>query len=189
MRLMSAEQAAATPRGGDKRLKMLDAAMRRQQYQPDALLEVLHAAQELYGFLSIEVLTHIGRSLKVPPSRVYGVATFYNHFSLKPKGEHTCTVCMGTACYVKGAGEIHEALKKEFRLEGGKTTTDDGKVSVVVARCIGACGIAPALVYDQEMVGGLTAASAVARARRWTSPGAGATPAATPQAAGGRDER
>ena len=89
---MSAEP-AVTPKGGDKRLKMLDAAMRRQQFQPDALLEVLHAAQELYGFLSTEVLAHIGRSLKVPPSRVYGVATFYNHFALKPKGEHTCTVC------------------------------------------------------------------------------------------------
>src|SRR5512142_984571 len=113
MRGMSAEAAGASaPRGGDKRMKMLDAAMRRQQFQPDALLEVLHAAQELYGFLSQEVLAHIGRSLKVPPSRVYGVATFYNHFSLKPKGEHTCTVCMGTACYVKGSGEILEGLKK-----------------------------------------------------------------------------
>ncbi len=178
---MSAET-AVTPKGGDKRMKMLDAAMRRQQFQPDALLEVLHAAQELYGFLSSEVLMHIGRSLKVPPSRVYGVATFYNHFSLKPKGEHTCTVCMGTACYVKGAGEIHEALQKEFRLAPGRTTTEDGKVSVVVARCVGACGIAPALVYDQEMVGGLTPRTAVARARRWTdtggetTSGAGGTP-------------
>ncbi len=169
---MSAEQ-AVTPKGGDKRIKMLDAAMRRQQFQPDALLEVLHAAQELYGFLSQEVLAHIGRSLKVPPSRVYGVATFYNHFSLKPKGEHTCTVCMGTACYVKGAGEIHGALTRELGLGDGQTTTGDGKVSVVVARCIGACGIAPALVFDQEMVGGLSPAAAVARARRWTSADAG----------------
>ena len=110
---MPGEQISATsPKGGDKRIKMLDAAMRRQQFQADALLEVLHSAQELYGFLSQEVLLHIGRSLKVPPSRVYGVATFYNHFSLKPKGEHTCTVCMGTACYVKGAGEILGALQR-----------------------------------------------------------------------------
>jgi bidirectional [NiFe] hydrogenase diaphorase subunit len=166
---MIAEPAtAAVPKGGDKRMKMLDAAMRRQQFQPDALLEVLHAAQELYGFLSPEVLQHIGRSLKVPPSRVYGVATFYNHFSLKPKGEHTCTVCMGTACYVKGAGEILDGLKKEFGLGGDQSTTQDGKVSVVVARCIGACGIAPALVFDQEMFGGLGPAAAVERARRWT---------------------
>ena len=165
---MSAEQAVTTPKGGDKRLKMLDTAMRRQQFQPDALLEVLHAAQELYGFLSPEVLLHIGRSLKVPPSRVYGVATFYNHFSLKPKGEHTCTVCLGTACYVKGAGEILDAMRREFALVPGETTTRDGKLSVVVARCIGACGIAPALVFDQEMIGGLTPQTAVSRARRWT---------------------
>jgi len=166
---MTVEQATATaPKGGDKRMKMLDTAMRRQQFQADALLEVLHAAQELYGFLSPEVLLHIGRSLKVPPSRVYGVATFYNHFSLKPKGEHTCTVCMGTACYVKGGGEILEAVRKEFDLSKGETTTRDGKLSVVVARCLGACGIAPALVLDQEMVGGLTPQTAVARARRWT---------------------
>jgi len=166
---MTVEQATATvPKGGDKRMKMLDTAMRRQQFQPDALLEVLHAAQELYGFLSPEVLLHIGRSLKVPPSRVYGVATFYNHFSLKPKGEHTCTVCMGTACYVKGAGEILDAMRKEFALAQDETTTRDGKMSVVVARCIGACGIAPALVFDQEMIGGLTPQTAVARARRWT---------------------
>ena len=166
---MTVEQATATvPKGGDKRIKMLDTAMRRQQFQADALLEVLHAAQELYGFLSSEVLLHIGRSLKVPPSRVYGVATFYNHFSLKPKGEHTCTVCMGTACYVKGGGEILDAVRKEFALSKGETTTRDGKLSVVVARCLGACGIAPALVFDQEMVGGLTPQTAVARARRWT---------------------
>jgi bidirectional [NiFe] hydrogenase diaphorase subunit len=160
--------AAAAPKGGDKRLKMLDAAMRRQQFQADALLEVLHAAQELYGFLSLEVLQHIGRSLKVPPSRVYGVATFYNHFSLKPKGEHTCTVCMGTACYVKGAGEILDRLRQELSLSEKKSTTDDGKASVVVARCVGACGIAPALVFDQEVVGGLKAEAAVARVRGWT---------------------
>jgi bidirectional [NiFe] hydrogenase diaphorase subunit len=165
---MTADQLSpATPKGGDKRLKMLDAAMRRQQFQPDALLEVLHSAQELYGFLSPEVLAHIGRSLKVPPSRVYGVATFYNHFSLKPKGEHTCTVCMGTACYVKGAGEILEELREKLELSDKKSTTDDGKVSVAVARCVGACGIAPALVFDQEVVGGLAPEAAVARVRGW----------------------
>jgi len=167
---MTAEPATATataPKGGDKRMKMLDAAMRRQQFQPDALLEVLHAAQELYGFLSPEVLLHIGRSLKVPPSRVYGVATFYNHFSLKPKGEHTCTVCMGTACYVKGAGEILGRLRQELGLSEHTSTTEDGKASVVVARCVGACGIAPAVVFDQEVAGGVEPEAAVARVKGW----------------------
>ena len=165
---MIAEPASATsPKGGDKRLKMLDAAMRRQQFQADALLEVLHSAQELYGFLSGEVLLHIGRSLKVPPSRVYGVATFYNHFSLKPKGEHTCTVCMGTACYVKGAGVILGRVRDELGLSERKSTTDDGKASVVVARCVGACGIAPAVVFDQEVAGGLGPEAVVSRVRGW----------------------
>jgi bidirectional [NiFe] hydrogenase diaphorase subunit len=166
---MTADQlGATTSKAGDKRLKMLDAAMRRQQFQPDALLEVLHSAQELYGFLSTDVLTHIGRSLKVPPSRVYGVATFYNHFSLKPKGEHACTVCMGTACYVKGAGEILGAVRRDLGLSDKKATTDDGKVSVVVARCVGACGIAPAVVFDAEVVGGLAPEAVVARVKGWT---------------------
>ena len=89
---------------GDKRFKMLDVAMKRHQFQPDALIEVLHTAQELFGYLDDDVLVYVGRSLRVPLSRVYGVATFYNFFSLKPQGEHTCVVCMGTACYVKGAG-------------------------------------------------------------------------------------
>jgi bidirectional [NiFe] hydrogenase diaphorase subunit len=158
---------ADTKAAGDKRLKMLDAAMRRQQYQPDSLLEVLHSAQELYGFLSNDVLVHVGRSLKLPLSRVYGVATFYNHFTLKPKGEHTCTVCMGTACYVKGAGDILDAVKKELKV-GADGTTHDGKVSVVVARCVGACGIAPAIVFDQETVGKQTPAGVVARVKGWT---------------------
>jgi bidirectional [NiFe] hydrogenase diaphorase subunit len=161
----AAASTAAT--GGDKRLKMLDAAMRRQQYQSDALLEVLHSAQELYGFLSPEVLLHVGRGLKLPLSRVYGVATFYNHFSLRPKGEHTCTVCLGTACYVKGAGEILRSLEHELAVpEGG--TTKDGKVSLVVARCVGACGIAPAVVFDQELVGKQTPEGVVARVKGWT---------------------
>jgi bidirectional [NiFe] hydrogenase diaphorase subunit len=169
---MNGDQISATaPKGGDKRIKMLDAAMRRQQFQADALLEVLHSAQELYGFLSSEVLMHIGRSLKVPPSRVYGVATFYNHFSLKPKGEHTCTVCLGTACYVKGAGEILGALQKDLKLNGERTTTPDGKVSLVVARCIGACGIAPAVVYDGTVTPRQTAETALEHVKGWIGHG------------------
>ena len=85
---------------GDKRFKLLDVAIKRHQYRQDALIELLHAAQELFGYLDDDVLIYIGRSLRAPLSRVYGVATFYNFFSLKPQGEHTCVVCMGTACYV-----------------------------------------------------------------------------------------
>jgi len=143
--------------------------MRRQQYQADSLLEVLHAAQELFGFLSDDVLIFVGRGLKLPLSRVYGVATFYNLFTLKPKGEHTCTVCMGTACYVKGAGQILEGLAEAHGVKAGETTPD-GKLSVVVARCVGACGIAPAVVFDGEVAGMQTRESALERVKGWVLP-------------------
>jgi bidirectional [NiFe] hydrogenase diaphorase subunit len=99
---------------------------------------------------------------------VYGVATFYNLFSLKPKGEHTCTVCMGTACFVKGAGEILGAVEQAHGVKAGGTTAD-GKVSVVVARCVGACGIAPAVVFDAEVSGKQTKETVLKRTKEWTS--------------------
>jgi bidirectional [NiFe] hydrogenase diaphorase subunit len=145
---------------------MLDAAMRRQQYQPDSLLEILHAAQELFGFLADDVLLYVATNLKLPRSRVYGVATFYNLFTLKPKGKHTCTVCMGTACYVKGAGAILEGLEQAHGIKAGETTPD-GHLSVVVARCVGACGIAPAVVFDGEVAGQQGAAAVLARVAAW----------------------
>jgi len=143
--------------------------MRRQQYQADSLLEVLHAAQELFGFLSDDVLIFVGRGLKLPLSRVYGVATFYNLFTLKPKGEHTCTVCMGTACYVKGAGAILGGLEEAHGVKAGETSPD-GKLSVVVARCVGACGIAPAVVFDGEVAGLQTRAQVLERVKGWVTP-------------------
>ena len=121
--------------------------MKRQQYQPDALIEVLHKAQELFGYLSIDLLLHIAHSLKLPPSWVYGVATFYHFFSLAPQGEHTCVVCLGTACYVKGADKVLAAVEDRVNIKAGETTSDN-ELSLFTARCIGACGIAPAVVYD-----------------------------------------
>ena len=159
----------AVQAAGDKRFKMLDAAMRRQQYQPDALLEVLHAAQELFGFLSDDTLRYVARGLKLPASRVLGVATFYNLFTLKPKGAHTCTVCMGTACYVKGAGEVLSTLERTYKVKAGGTTKD-GQLSVAVARCVGSCSIAPAVVFDSECVGQQTPASVLARVKNWSTP-------------------
>jgi bidirectional [NiFe] hydrogenase diaphorase subunit len=164
---VEARRQAGEVAGSDRRLEVLDAAMRRMQHRPDALIEILHAAQALYGFLPLPVLTHVGRRLRVPSSRVYGVATFYNHFSLAPRGEHTCTVCMGTACYVKGAGAIVDALRTEMGVAPGGTTPD-GKVSVVIARCVGACGIAPAVLFDHEMVGRLSTGAVMSRVRGWT---------------------
>jgi bidirectional [NiFe] hydrogenase diaphorase subunit len=166
---MSPSSASAAHASGDKRFKMLDAALRRQQYQPEALLEILHAAQELFGFLSDDVLIYVGNALKLPLSRVYGVATFYNLFTLKPKGQHTCTVCMGTACYVKGAGEILAAVQQAHGIKPGETTAD-GRLSSVVARCVGACGIAPAVVFDHEVAGKQDAATVLKRLEGWMKP-------------------
>jgi bidirectional [NiFe] hydrogenase diaphorase subunit len=156
---------AAHP-SGDRRFKMLDAAMKRHQFQADALLEILHQAQELFGFLADDVLLYVAHNLKLPRSRVYGVATFYNFFTLKPKGAHTCTVCMGTACYVKGAGEILAAVAERHGVKAGETT-QDGQLSVVVARCVGACGIAPAVAFDAEVTGQQTPESVLARVAGW----------------------
>jgi bidirectional [NiFe] hydrogenase diaphorase subunit len=151
---------------GDKRFKLLDVAIKRHHNRPDALIELLHSAQELFGFLDDDVLIYVGRSLGVPLSRVYGVATFYNFFSLKPKGEHTCVVCLGTACYVKGSGAILAALEARAGVRAGETTPD-GRLSLATARCIGACGLAPAVVFDADTVGKLDAGAALERVARW----------------------
>lgn len=136
----------------DKRIKLLDITMKRNHYRQDALIEILHKAQESFGYLEPEVLEYIARGLKLPLSRVYGVATFYHLFSLKPSGAHNCVVCMGTACYVKGSDRILTALEKELGIHVGKTTPD-GQISLMTARCLGACGIAPAVVFDGTVAG------------------------------------
>lgn len=138
--------AASTPIIKDNREKLLERAMSRHQFSGDALIEVLHTAQELYGFLSPPLLTKIARKLRLPPSKVLGVASFYHFLSLTPKGEHTFVVCLGTACYVAGALGLVEKL--EHRCCKAGRTTADGKVSVQTARCIGSCGLAPAVIID-----------------------------------------
>lgn len=150
----------------DRRFKALDMTMKRHQYQPDALIEVLHKAQESFGYLEEDVLLYIARGLKLPLSRVFGVATFYHLFSLKPSGIHACVVCLGTACYVKGGNKVMETLEKELGIERGKTTPD-GKVSLMAARCLGACGIAPAVVFDGSVAGKQEPETALARIRTW----------------------
>jgi bidirectional [NiFe] hydrogenase diaphorase subunit len=154
----------------DPRLKMLDAALKKSQFRQDALIEVLHKAQDLFGYLDVPVLRHVARSLKLPPSRVYGVATFYHLFQLKPKGEHTCVICMGTACYVKGADRLLAQAESVAGCKAGQTT-DDGKLSVLTARCIGACGIAPAAVYDQVTAGHQTSGDVGLRLKGWLAHG------------------
>jgi bidirectional [NiFe] hydrogenase diaphorase subunit len=151
---------------GDKRFKILEVHMKKHQFRHDALIEILHKAQELFGYLEDDLLLFISYHLKLPPSRVYGVATFYHFFTLKPQGEHTCVVCLGTACYVKGAEIVMKALQEKLAIKPGETTTD-GKVSLLTARCIGACGIAPAVTYDGQVAAKQTPELALEKISHW----------------------
>jgi len=151
---------------GDKRFKILEAHMKKHQYRHDALIEILHKAQELFGFLDDDLLLFVAYRLKLPASRVYGVATFYHFFTLKPQGKHTCVVCLGTACYVKGSNKVLAAVEEKAKIKAGETTPD-GQLSLLTARCIGACGIAPAVVYDGTVTPRATPESALAHINQW----------------------
>lgn len=140
----------------DPRVKLITAKMKKENFRPDSLIEILHTAQNAYGYLPLNVLAFITKSLRVPPSRVYSTVTFYHFFSLKSKGEHTCLVCTGTACYVKGAQSILDAIDKTFHLKAGEVTPDN-RLGVQTARCIGACGLAPAVVIDDEVMAKVSA--------------------------------
>src|SRR5271157_5770556 len=110
---------------GDKRFKILEAHMKKHLFRQDALIEMLHKAQELFGCLDDDLLLFVASKLKLPPSRVYGVATFYHFFTLKPQGRHTCVVCLGTACYVKGAEKVLAAVEEQAKIKAGETTPDN----------------------------------------------------------------
>ena len=138
--------------GDDKRWKLVNATMRRNGYGDDALIEALHSVQQAFGFLDETAMNFVAESLDVPLSKVFGVATFYHLFMLKPKGRHACVVCTGTACYIKGAGALVEGIETRFGVRPGETT-ENGDLSVLTARCVGACGLAPAVVLDGEMLG------------------------------------
>ena len=155
---------------GDKRFKILEAHMKKHQFRQDALIEVLHKAQELFGYLEDDLLLFVAYKLKLPASRVYGVATFYHFFTLKPKGKHTCVVCLGTACYVRGADKVLAAVEQTAGVKAGETTPDN-EVSLLTARCIGACGIAPAVVYDGAVTPRQTPASALEHVKGWIAHG------------------
>jgi bidirectional [NiFe] hydrogenase diaphorase subunit len=156
------------PPTADKRWKLVEATMRRMGNNPRGLIESLHTVQEVFGYLDVGALRFVARSLRVPLSRAYGVATFYHFFSLKPPGEHTCVLCIGTACYIKGAPQLLEAVKQELGVAPGQTTPD-GQVSVLGARCLGSCGLAPAVVYDHEVAGKVTPQALRQRLANWKS--------------------
>jgi len=125
-----------------------------------ALIPVLHEVQKLFGFLPEQALQVVSEELNISMSEIYGVSTFYSQFALEPKGEHIIKVCLGTACYVKGAQDILERLSSDLEVEVGKTTSD-GKFTLEAARCLGACGLAPVLMVDDKVYGRLIPADVI----------------------------
>jgi NADH-quinone oxidoreductase subunit E/NADP-reducing hydrogenase subunit HndA len=142
-------------RGTEAQEKQLQEVIAKHRGQPGGLMPTLQEAQGIYGYLPIEVQTKIADGLGVSLSEVFGVATFYSQFSLTPKGEHVCSVCLGTACYVKGSDKILEALEKKLGIKAGECTAD-GKFSIESCRCVGACGLAPVMTIGDEVYGKLT---------------------------------
>ena len=161
---MAVATAGYAPPSDDRRWRVVDARMRRLGYRPDALVEALHSVQESFGFLDRDALEYVAGALRLPPSRVYGVATFYSYFTLEPPGVHTCVVCMGTACYINGATKLLGGIVEELGISAGQTTSD-GQISVLTAHCVGACSVAPVVVIDGEVHGKLSAESAVQEVR------------------------
>lgn len=130
---------------------MLDKIIEHHREKPGALIPILHQAQSLFGYLPKDVQAKIADGLDIPLSEVYGVVTFYSFFRTTPHGEHTIRVCMGTACYVRGAQELVDSISKELGIEVGGISTD-GKFTLEVNRCIGACGLAPVIMVDDKDV-------------------------------------
>lgn len=140
------------PIATDDRYNTLEKSMKKLGYDKSGLIEILHTAQETFGYLSIDTLKFIAQRLKLPYSKVYGVATFYNYFRLKPKGRHNVVVCLGTACYIKGSNKILEKMEERFGIKAGETTSDEA-LSLLTARCFGSCSLAPVMVCDDVIKG------------------------------------
>lgn len=150
----------------DTRYKLVEATLRRHGYSANALIEGLHTVQEAWGYLDPDVLRWLAKTLKLPLSKVYGVATFYNRFVLKPQGEHSCVICLGTACYIKGSPNIIEKIDRDLHLKPGMTTADQ-RVSLLKARCMGSCGLAPVVVMDGILVGKVSPEQVTERIEGW----------------------
>lgn len=155
------------PPSDDKRWRIVQATMRRNGFARHSLIETLHSVQESFGYLDEASLRYVSYSLRVPLSSVYGVSTFYHLFSLKPAGKHTCVLCTGTACYIKGIPGLLEKMEADHGIKPGKTT-EDGQLSLMTARCVGSCGLAPVGVFDGEVVGKLTPDDLEARLAKWS---------------------
>jgi len=152
---MAFKKCAVSFKGTKEQEKKLLEVINEHRGTDGALMPILHKAQEIYGYLPIEVQSLIAEEMEVPLEKVYGIVTFYTQFSLNPKGKYRISVCLGTACYVKGAGEISRKLQDKLGIEPGGITPD-GKFSLDDCRCIGACGLAPVIMINDDVYGRLT---------------------------------
>lgn len=136
----------------DEYFTKLDNFIDSLEEEKGELITVLHKAQNIFGYLPLEVQTHVGEKMNIPVSEIYGVITFYSFFTMTPKGEHPISICMGTACYVNGSENILNEFKRELGLKIGETS-NDGKFSIDILRCVGACGMAPVVTVGKKIYG------------------------------------
>ena len=141
--------------GTPEQAEKLNAVIDANKHDKSHLMAVMQQAQEIYGYLPIEVQNKIAEGMDIPLEKIYGVATFYAQFSLSPKGNYHIAVCLGTACYVKGSGQIYDKLQEVLGIAGDECTADR-KDSLTASRCIGACGLAPVLTVNEDVYGRLT---------------------------------
>lgn len=131
--------------------------LKENNYEKDRLIPILQSVQEVYRYLPEDVISLVASSLGLSPARVYGVSTFYSHFTLQPKGKYVVKVCDGTACHVKGSMNIYDAMRRKLVIPDGKNTTPDLMFTVETVSCLGACGLAPVIVVNEEVYGQMTA--------------------------------
>lgn len=136
----------------DEKFKMLEEFIDKVPNNQSSLIEVLHKSQEIFGYLSEEVQSYVAYRLNVPVTKVYGVVTFYSYFTTKPRGKYVINICMGTACFVKGSNLILEEFQRKLNIKAGETTKD-GKFTIEILRCVGACGLAPVVTVNDKVYG------------------------------------
>ena len=151
---MSSKKTTVPFAGTKEQEEALKKVIAENKGQKGALMPVMQQAQDIYGYLPIEVQTMIADGMEVPLEKVYGVATFYSQFALNPKGKYQISVCLGTACYVKGSGDVYAKIEEILGIKGGECTPD-GKFSLDACRCVGACGLAPVMMVNDEVFGRL----------------------------------
>ena len=151
---MSSKKTTVPFAGTKEQEEALKKVIAENKGQKGALMPIMQKAQDIYGYLPIEVQTMIADGMDIPLEKVYGVSTFYSQFALNPKGKYQISVCLGTACYVKGSGDVYAKIEEILGIKGGECTPD-GKFSLDACRCVGACGLAPVMMINDEVFGRL----------------------------------